>query len=72
VAEAAKEATEMSKNAKIAAGGAAVGIILLILLPFPFWANLLIVLGIPTAAYLTLDPSQRRRLRRVSRKELGR
>ena len=62
----------MPKNAKIAAGAVAVGIILLILLPFPFWANLLIVLGIPTAAYLMLDPSQRRRLRRVSRKELGR
>lgn len=53
-------------------GGAAIGIVLLILLPFPFWANLLIVLGIPTAAYLALDPSQRRRLRRVGRKELGR
>lgn len=62
----------MSKNTKIAAGVTAVGIILLILLPFPFWANLLIVLGIPTAAYLVLDPSQRRRLRRVTRKELGR
>ena len=47
-------------------------IVLLILLPFPFWANLLIVLGIPTAAYLALDPSQRRRLRRTGRKELGR
>ncbi|MGI5373654.1 hypothetical protein ACQEV2_05245 [Streptomyces sp. CA-251387] len=62
----------MSKNTKIAAGVTAVGIILLILLPFPFWANLLIVLGVPTAVYLTLDPSQRRRLRRVTRKELGR
>ncbi|MDX3640133.1 hypothetical protein [Streptomyces sp. MB09-02B] len=69
---AAKEATEMSKSTKIAAGGAAIGIVLLILLPFPFWANLLIVLGIPTAAYLALDPSQRRRLRRAGRKELGR
>ena len=38
----------------------------------PFWAVVLIVLGVPTAAYLTLDPSQRRRLRRISRKELGR
>jgi len=28
--------------------------------------------GVPTAAYLTLDPSQRRRLRRITRKELGR
>ncbi|MEB8341148.1 hypothetical protein [Streptomyces endophyticus] len=60
----------MSKNAKIAAGGVAVGIILLIWLPW--WAALLIVLGAPAAAYLMLDPSQRRRLRRVSRKELGR
>ena len=69
-AVAAKEATHMSKNAKIAAGGVAVGLILLIWLPW--WAALLIVLGVPAAAYLTLDPSQRRRLRRVTRKELGR
>ncbi|MEU5319954.1 hypothetical protein AB0G67_24880 [Streptomyces sp. NPDC021056] len=60
----------MSKNAKIAAGGVAVGILLLIWLPW--WAALLIVLGVPAAAYLTLDSSQRRRLRRVTRKELGR
>ncbi|MCH5677874.1 hypothetical protein [Streptomyces gilvus] len=60
----------MSKNAKIAVGGVAVGIILLFWLPW--WVSLLIVLGVPTAAYLTLDPSQRRRLRRVTRKELGR
>ena len=44
----------------------------MILLTFPYCANLLIVLGIPTAAYLALDPSQRRRLRRTGRKELGR
>ncbi|MGF1237821.1 hypothetical protein ACWEMW_27965 [Streptomyces sp. NPDC004684] len=60
----------MSKRAKIAVGGVAVGLILWIWLPL--WAVLLIVLGVPTAAYLTLDPSQRRRLRRVARKELGR
>ncbi|WSQ13774.1 hypothetical protein OG604_41895 [Streptomyces sp. NBC_01231] len=60
----------MSKNAKIAAGGVAVGLILLIWLPW--WAALLIILGVPAVAYLTLDPSQRRRLRRVSRKELRR
>ncbi|MHC5909337.1 hypothetical protein ACVNF4_36585 [Streptomyces sp. S6] len=60
----------MSKNAKIAAGGVAVGLLLLMWLPW--WVALLIVVGIPTAAYLTLDPSQRRRLRRISRKELGR
>ncbi|MDX6364380.1 hypothetical protein ACFVYF_13115 [Streptomyces sp. NPDC058274] len=65
----------MSKRAKIVAGGAAIGIVLLILLPavgVPWWIAFLIVLGLPTAAYLTLDRSQRRRLRRVTRKELGR
>ncbi|MET9502975.1 hypothetical protein ACFYO5_07415 [Streptomyces sp. NPDC006259] len=60
----------MSKKAKIAAGGVAVGLLLLIWLPW--WAALLIVLGVPAVAYLTLDPSQRRRLRRVTRKEIGR
>jgi membrane protein implicated in regulation of membrane protease activity len=60
----------MSKNAKIAAGGVAVGLILLFWLPW--WVSFLIVVGVPAAAYLTLDPSQRRRLRRTTRKELGR
>ncbi|NEA41696.1 hypothetical protein [Streptomyces sp. SID11385] len=60
----------MSTKAKVAAGGAVVGLILLIWLPW--WAALLIILGVPAAAYLTLDPSQRRRLRRASRKQLGR
>ncbi|UGY94661.1 hypothetical protein [Streptomyces gobiensis] len=60
----------MSTQGKIAIGGVAVGLLLLYWLPF--WAVLLIVFGVPAVAYLTLDPSQRKRLRRVSRKELGR
>ncbi|MFF9020129.1 hypothetical protein [Streptomyces eurythermus] len=60
----------MSKNAKIAVGGVAVGLILLIWLPW--WIAFLIVVGVPVVAYLALDPSQRRRVRRVARKELGR
>ncbi|QIK05447.1 hypothetical protein G7Z12_04730 [Streptomyces sp. ID38640] len=60
----------MSTQAKVAVGGVAVGAILLLLLPF--WAALLVMVGIPAVAYLTLDSSQRRRLRRVSRKQLGR
>ncbi|MCP9211899.1 hypothetical protein [Streptomyces cucumeris] len=60
----------MSTRAKVAVGGVAVGVILMWLLPF--WAALLVLVGVPAAAYLLLDPSQRRRLRRVSRKELGR
>ncbi|MFP3986435.1 hypothetical protein U9R90_02815 [Streptomyces sp. E11-3] len=59
----------MSNTAKIAVGGVALGLFLWIWLPF--WAVLLIVVGVPAAAYMTLDPSQRRRLRRVSRKEIG-
>ncbi|MGP4001029.1 hypothetical protein [Streptomyces sp. 8N706] len=60
----------MSMNAKVAIGGVAVGIVLLWLLPF--WAALLVIVGVPVGAYLLLDSSQRRRLRRVNRKELGR
>ncbi|MEU1015472.1 hypothetical protein ABZ383_15260 [Streptomyces sp. NPDC005900] len=60
----------MSRNAKIAAGGVAAGLIMLFWLPW--WAALLIVLGVPVAAYLALDPGQRRRLRRARRRELGR
>ncbi|GAA3185114.1 MULTISPECIES: hypothetical protein [Streptomyces] len=60
----------MSTRAKVAVGGVAVGVILLWLLPL--WAALLVMVGVPVVAYLTLDPSQRRRLRHVSRKQLGR
>ncbi|WP_030023276.1 hypothetical protein [Streptomyces monomycini] len=60
----------MSTNAKVAVGGVAAGAILLWLLPF--WAAVLVMVGVPAVAYLTLDPSQRRRLRRVTRKEIGR
>ncbi|GCD41174.1 hypothetical protein [Streptomyces paromomycinus] len=60
----------MSTNAKVAIGGVAAGVILLWLLPF--WAAVLVMVGVPAVAYLTLDPSQRRRLRSVTRKEIGR
>ncbi|UYQ66080.1 hypothetical protein [Streptomyces peucetius] len=60
----------MSTRTKIVIGGVAVGLLLMPLLGF--WLSLLVVLGVPTVAYLMLDPSQRRRLRRVSRKEIGR
>ncbi|MFI0221588.1 hypothetical protein [Streptomyces lydicus] len=60
----------MSTQAKVAIGGVAVGVLLLWLLPF--WAAVLVMVGVPAVAYLTLDSAQRRRLRRVSRKQLGR
>jgi hypothetical protein len=61
----------MSKGATVAVGGVAVAIVLLIL-GVPFWAVLLILIGVPTAGYLMLDKSQRRRLRGLSRKSLDR
>ncbi|MFF3766364.1 hypothetical protein ACFYYR_20100 [Streptomyces sp. NPDC001922] len=60
----------MSRNAKVAIGGVALGVVLIWLLPF--WAAVLVMVGVPVGAYLLLDSSQRRRLRRVSRKELNR
>ncbi|MFI1104867.1 hypothetical protein [Streptomyces sp. TLI_146] len=58
----------MSKRAMIAAGGVAVGLILIPLIGF--LPALLVLIGVPVVAYLMLDPSQRRRLRHISRKEL--
>ncbi|MGW0699047.1 hypothetical protein ACWD0A_06890 [Streptomyces sp. NPDC002867] len=60
----------MSTRTKIVIGGVAVGLLLMPLLGF--WLSLLVVLGVPAVAYLMLDPGQRRRLRRVSRREIGR
>ena len=60
----------MSNRTKVVIGGVAVGLLLLIFLPW--WVSFLIVVGVPVAAYLTLDPSQRRRLRRNSRRQIGR
>ncbi|MFG2194013.1 hypothetical protein [Streptomyces sp. NPDC048639] len=61
----------MSNGAKVAVGGVAIAIVLLIL-GVPLWGVLLVLFGVPAVGYLLLDPSQRRRLRRVSRKELRR
>jgi membrane protein implicated in regulation of membrane protease activity len=60
----------MSTRTKIVIGGVAVGLLLWPLIGF--WLSLLVVVGVPTVAYLMLDPSQRRRLRRANRKEIGR
>ncbi|MYS23105.1 hypothetical protein GA0115240_14758 [Streptomyces sp. DvalAA-14] len=60
----------MSSRAKLAVGGAVVGLILLIWVPW--WVTFLIIVGVPAIAYMTLDSSQRRRLRHVSRRQIGR
>ncbi|MCX4966719.1 hypothetical protein OHA98_18130 [Streptomyces sp. NBC_00654] len=60
----------MSNGAKIAIGGVVAAAILWPLIGF--WWALLVLIGVPVVGYLMLDPSQRRRLRRVSRKQIGR
>ncbi|GAA3713172.1 hypothetical protein [Streptomyces tremellae] len=60
----------MSRRAKIAVGGVAVGLVLWIMTSF--WIALIVMVGVPAVAYLALDSSQRKRLRRISRRELGR
>lgn len=64
------KAGKMSNRAKLAIGGVAVGLVLLYWIPL--WVFFLIIVGVPAVAYLTLDPSQRRRLRRAGRRQIGR
>lgn len=62
----------MSGRIKFAIVGVVIGLVTLLFLPT--WLSGLIILaaiGLPVAGYLMLDPSQRRRLKRVSRKRLG-
>ncbi|WP_329459638.1 hypothetical protein [Streptomyces sp. NBC_01497] len=60
----------MSTRAKIAVGGVAVGLVLWILTSF--WIAVIVMVGVPAVAYLALDSSQRKRLRRLGKKEIGR
>ncbi|MDR0345626.1 MAG: hypothetical protein LBI49_21440 [Nocardiopsaceae bacterium] len=63
----------MSGHMKIAIAGVVVGLILFIISPWLALGVIAAAIALPTAAYLMLDPSQRRRLRAVRRrKELGR
>jgi membrane protein implicated in regulation of membrane protease activity len=54
---------------------AALAIAAIALWLLPGWLAALVLVALvaaPVVAYLLLDPSQRRRLRRVSRKQIGR
>jgi hypothetical protein len=58
---------------KIAIAGVIVGLILFIVSPWLALGVIAAAIAIPTAAYLMLDPAQRRRLREVRRrKQVGR
>jgi hypothetical protein len=59
----------MTPHTKWSIAGIVLGLILLIWLPW--WATagiVVLAIGIPTAAYLSLDPSQRRRYREIRRR----
>ncbi|MFD9333805.1 hypothetical protein ACFWBF_05215 [Streptomyces sp. NPDC060028] len=60
----------MSTSGKVAVAGVVAAIVLF--WAVGFWAGLLVLIGVPTAAYLLLDSSQRRKVRGMSRKRIGR
>ncbi|MFJ8163739.1 hypothetical protein ACIRBY_22830 [Streptomyces sp. NPDC096136] len=60
----------MSKSGRTAVVAIAGAVVLFWL--FGFWPALAVLIGVPVLAYLLLDPSQRRRVRGMSRKQLGR
>jgi len=63
----------MTPHMKWSIAGIVLGLILLIV--FPWWVTagiIVLAVGIPATAWLMLDPSQRRRIRRMRRRdELG-
>jgi hypothetical protein len=67
----AHEEEQVSGFRKAAIGVAVVGLILMI---FNFWLGLIVIaagIALPVGAYLMLDPSQRRRLKDIRRRQIG-
>ncbi len=64
----------MSGRMKLAIGGIIIGLILLWLVPWEIGALIIAAaIALPVGAYFMLDPSQRRRLKRIQeRRQLGR
>ncbi|MFC4586373.1 hypothetical protein [Sphaerisporangium corydalis] len=62
----------MSPVAKYYLGAGIVSILALLIVPSPIsWIVVLAVLAGPVAAYFMLDESQRARLRRIRRRQIG-
>jgi urea transporter len=61
----------MTPHMKWAIAGVVIGLILLIISPWVALAVIAAAIAIPTAAYLMLDESQRRRLREIRRRQRG-
>jgi hypothetical protein len=62
----------MTPHAKWAIAGIVVGLILFIWQPLVAVGVIALAIGIPTVAYLMLDPSQRRRLKEIRRRQINR
>jgi hypothetical protein len=62
----------MAPQAKWGIAGVILGLILLIVNPWLALAVIVLAIGIPTAAWLMLDPSQRRRIKEIRRRQLNR
>jgi hypothetical protein len=61
----------MTPHMKWGIAGVVIGFILLFLLPWEIGLALIVLaIAIPTGAYLMLDPSQRRRLREIRRRQI--
>ncbi|WP_300613996.1 hypothetical protein [Trebonia sp.] len=59
----------MTPHMKWSIAGIVLGLILLIVFPWYVTAGIVVLaIGIPTAAYFMLDPSQRRRYREIRRR----
>jgi hypothetical protein len=55
---------------KFAIAGVVIGLILLIVNPWLALAVIALAIGIPTALYLALDPSQRRRIKAMRNRQI--
>jgi hypothetical protein len=63
----------MTPHMKWSIAGIVLGLILLWVLPWEVsLAIIFLAIAIPAGAYLMLDPSQRRRLRGIRRRQVGR
>jgi hypothetical protein len=63
----------VSGRMKLAIGGIIIGLIVLFINPLIGVILIAAAIAVPVAAYFMLDPSQRRRLKRIQeRKQLGR
>ncbi|MEU3910804.1 hypothetical protein [Streptomyces sp. NPDC029721] len=60
----------MSRSGRTAVVAVAAAVVLFWLCGF--WPALAVLIGVPVLAYLLLDSSQRRRVRGMSRKRIGR